>query len=156
MARPIETLLSLPRVRLVNRVPILETEQYIRRFVNQTPYRPRLVRHALEVAQASAQHFSADERGLSTLLNEVGSVEYVVTQHSQDIMEAMLGDICDDGLIFKRFEGKIEPLFDESQALRQVSKLAESLADKTKEESFDIARALMIHLPTSNKGFCAS
>jgi len=44
MPRPIETLLSLPRVRLIDRVPILETKKYVKRFMGQPVLLPlRLV-----------------------------------------------------------------------------------------------------------------
>jgi hypothetical protein len=62
-------------------------------------------------------------------------------------MEEMLGGICDDGSPFKKFEEQIRPLCELSRSLFQVSKLADSLADRTKEESIDVARALMIVLP---------
>ena len=147
MPRPIETLLSLPRVRLVDRVPIIETEKFVRRFIDRVDYRPRLVKHALGVCKGSVQQFSMDDEGLSALLEELKSTEYVVTKRSQRTMEDMLSGIYGDGLIFKGFEAEIEPLYDESQPLRQVSKMADNLADKAKEESIDVARALRIGLP---------
>jgi hypothetical protein len=147
MPRPIESLLSLPRVRLFNRVPILETEKLVRRFIGLPDYRPKLVKPALEVSQASAQQFSTDDEGLSALLKEIGSVEYIVTKRSKGTVEEMLSGICEDGSLFKEFEGQIQPLCELSRDLLRVSKFADSLADKTKEESIDVARALMIALP---------
>jgi hypothetical protein len=148
MPRPIETLLSLPRVRLIDRVPILETEQYVRRFVGQPAYRPKLIKHAMKVSEGAAQQFSVDDMGLAMLLEEIDSAEYVVTKRSKRIMEEMLKGICADGLIFKEFEGAIDPLCEISPSLRQVSKIADGLADKAKEETIDVARALLIELPT--------
>jgi hypothetical protein len=148
MPRPIETLLSLPRLRLIDRVPIVETEEHVRRFVERTEYRHKLVKEALQVSQGSAKQFSADDEGLSALLEEIDSAEYIVTRRSKWIMEEMLKGICADGRIFKGFEDKIQPLCNLSQPLRETSKLADSLADKTKEESLDVARALLISLPT--------
>jgi len=148
MPRPIETILSLPRVRLFNRVPILETEELVRRFIGQVDYRPTLVRDAMEVSNGSARQFSADDGALSSLLEELNSAEYIVTERSKMVLEQMLRGICGDGTIFKDFERQIKPLFDISQLLRQVSQLADRLADKTKEESVDVARNLMIELPT--------
>jgi hypothetical protein len=147
MPRPIETLLSLPRVRLFERVPILETQELVRRFINRPDYQPKLVNRTLEVSQASAKQFSSDDEGLCTLLNEINSVEYVVTRRSKRVIEGMLEDICDDGSLFKRFEDQIRPLFEISRNLLQASKLADSLADRTKEEAIDVARTLMITLP---------
>ncbi len=148
MPRPIETLLSLPRVRLIDRVPILETEKYVRRFMNRSEYQAKLVKQALQVSEGSAQQFSIDDQGLSALLEEIDSAEYIVTKRSKRIMEDMLNGICADGSIFKKFEGDIDPLCDISRQLREVSKLADSLADRAKEESLDVARALLIDLPT--------
>jgi len=148
LPRPIETLLSLPRVRLIDKVPILETEQYVRRYVERTEYHPKLVKQALRVSDGSACQFSADEEGLSTLLREVASAEYVVTERSKQMMEGMLNSICADGRIFKGFESSIAPLCEISQPLRNSSNLADSLADQAKEESLDLARALLINLPT--------
>jgi hypothetical protein len=147
MPRPIESLLSLPRVRLFNRVPILETERLVRRYIGLRDYQPKLVKPAMEVSQASARQFSSDDEGLSALLKEIGSAEYIVTKRSKETMEEMLSGICEDGSLFKEFEGQIEPLCRLSHNLLRVSKLADSLADKTKEESIDVARALMIDPP---------
>lgn len=147
MPRPIETLLSLPRVRLADRVPILETERLVHQLVERGEYQPRLVKNAFEVSRGSAHQFSMDDQGLSTLLEEINSAEYIVTKRSKRVMEQMLNGIYGDGFVFKRFENEIEPLCQISQPLREVSKLADSLADKTKEESIDVARALMIDLP---------
>jgi hypothetical protein len=147
MPRPIETLLSLPRVRLVNRVPIVETDELIRRFVNRADYEPRLVRNALEVSDGSARQFSVDDKGLSTLLEEINSTEYVVTKRSRILMQRLLNGIYGDGFIFKEFEDGIEPLCRISPHLRKASKVADQLAVKTREESVDLARALMIDLP---------
>ena len=147
MPRPIETLLSLPRLRLADRVPILETGKLVRQLRDRTEYRTKLVKNAFEVSRSSAHQFSMDDEGLSTLLEEINSVEYIVTKRSKRVMEQMLNGIYGDGYVFKQFEHEIEPLCQISQPLRQVSKLADSLVDKTKEESIDVARALMIDLP---------
>ena len=147
MPRPLETLLSPPRVRLANRVPILETERLVRRLVDPTKYQPKLIKNAFEISRGSAHQFSIDDEGLSTLLEEINSLEYVVTKRSKKVMEEMLNGIYGDGFVFKEFESEIEPLCRISQPLRDVSKLADGLADKTKEESIDVARALMIDLP---------
>lgn len=148
MPRPIESLLSLPRVRLIDRVPILETEEYVKRLMKRTEYHAKLVQRAFQVSERSAQQFASDDHGLCTLLAELDSADYVVTKRSKSILEAMLSGICADGSIFKEFEQDFNPLFEMSRSLREVSKLAGSLADRTKEESLDVARALLIDLPT--------
>lgn len=137
----------MPRVRLFDRVPILETEELVRSYLNRPEQQRKLVKNAIEVSKGSAHQFSLDDRGLTTLLDEIGSSEYVVTKRSKAVLEALLDGIYDDGLIFKEFEDEIEPLCHVSQPLREVSKLADALADRTKEESIDAARALMIRLP---------
>jgi hypothetical protein len=147
MPRPIESLLSLPRLRLFDRVPILETEKLIRSHMNQTNNQPKLVKAALGVSEGSAIQFSNDDVGLSTLLNELNSADYIVTKRSRTVMEQMLSGICKDGSMFKEFEHQIEPLYELSRRLLQMSKFADALADKTKEESIDVARALMLNLP---------
>jgi hypothetical protein len=147
MSRPIETLLTLPRVRLISKVPIIETERLIERLLHRPEYRLKLAKNALRVSAGSAQQFSLDDMGLSTMLEEINTANYVVTKRSKTMMEEMLKGICGDGLIFKDFEKHIEPLYEVSQDLERVSKLADSLVDKTKEESLDVARALLIQLP---------
>lgn len=147
MPRPIETLLTLPRVRLINKVPILETERLIQRLMDRPEYRSKLAKNALRVSEGSAQQFSLDDKGLSTLLEEINTADYIVTKRSKTTMEEMLKGICGDGLIFKDFESQIEPLYEVSQDLQRVSEFADSLADRTKEESLDVARALLIQLP---------
>ena len=147
MPRPLETLLSFPRVRLIDRVPILETQQYVKRFIEQTEYQPKLIKQALKVSNGSAQQFSTDDEGLSTLLDEVAKTEYVVTERSRRAVEEMLNGICADGRVFKRFESCIRPLCEISRNLREASTLADSLADRAKEESMDVARALLIPPP---------
>ena len=116
--------------------------------MGQPAYRQKLVRGAMEVSERSAQQFSLDDTGLATLLEEIDSAEYVVTKRSKRIMEEMLKGICADGFIFKEFEAEINPLCEISPPLRQVSKIADGLADKAKEETIDVARALLIDLPT--------
>ena len=119
LARPIETLLSLPRVRLIDRVPIIETEAYVRRFMHRIETQPKLVQKSLQVSNESAELFSADDKGLSSLLGEFNYAEYVVTNNSKRVMEGMLSQICADGDIFKGFEAKIQPLCAISQPLRK-------------------------------------
>ena len=82
------------------------------------------------------------------MLDEIVWAEYVVTRSSKRVMEEMLNGICADGRIFKSFEESIEPLCEICPPLREASTLADSLADKAKEESLDVARALLLHLPT--------
>jgi hypothetical protein len=149
LSRPIETLLSFPRVRLIDRVPIVETQEYIRRLVHRIEYQQKLIKQAISVSNGTARQFSADDEGLSTLLQEMGSAAYVVTQRSKRVMGNMLNGICADGRIFKEFEKDIQPLSNISPPLRDASTLADQLADKTKEESLDLARALLINLPTA-------
>ena len=119
----------------------------IQRFRDRVEYRPKLLKNALRVSEGSAEQFAADDAGLSTLLEEINSTEYVVTKRSRTIMQGILSDIYGDGYIFKEFEGEIQPLCEISPPLLQMSKLADSLADKTKEETIDVARALLIDLP---------
>jgi hypothetical protein len=128
-------------------VPILETQEYVRRFMQREEYRPRLVKDALKVSKGSAHQFSVDDEGLSTLLQQIDSAEYVVTQRSKRVMEDMLNGICADGHVYKGFEDNIKPLCEISRPLRDVSGLANSLANKAREESIDVARALLINLP---------
>jgi hypothetical protein len=116
--------------------------------MGQLAYRQKLVKQSTEVSERSAQQFSLDDTGLAALLEEIDSAEYVVTKRSKRIMEEMLKGICADGFIFKEFEAEIDPLCEFSPTLRQVSKIADGLADKAKEETIDVARALLIDLPT--------
>jgi hypothetical protein len=106
-----------------------------------------LVKQAIKVSRGSAQQFSTDDEGLSTLLHEIDSAEYIVTNRSKRVMEEMLNGICADGRIFKGFEDSIQPLCEISPPLRDASTLADRLADKAKEDSLDVARALLLHLP---------
>lgn len=107
------------------------------------------MKHALKVSGASAQQFSIDEKGLSTLLEEIDTGEYTLTRRSRVVMESMLSGIYEDGLIFKEYERDVETLYEFSRDLQRISKLA----DKTKEESIDVARALMIRLPQHHEVF---
>jgi hypothetical protein len=150
MPRPIETLLTLPRVRLANRVPIHETETLIRQLAEREEFQRKLTERAFEVSRGSAKQFSRDDRDLSTLLHEISTAEYIVTRRSKTALGDMLNGIYRDGFVFKEFEHQIEPLCDLSRPLREVSKLADDLADRTKEESIDLARALLIDLPKLN------
>jgi hypothetical protein len=147
MSRPIETLLALPRVKLTDRVPIIETQAYIHRAMNQNPYQMNLINRALQVSGRSAKQFSNDDQGLTTLLSELNSNEYAVTKHSVAILQNLINDICSDGFIYREFENEIEPLTELSEPLRQTSKLAGNLADKTREETFDLAHMLLIAPP---------
>jgi hypothetical protein len=123
----------------------------VKHFITSAEYVPKLVKQSLAVSKSSAKQFSVDDHDLSGLLAELDSAEYIVTKRSKLVMEHMLRDICADGMIFKGFEAKIQPLCNISQPLRVLSGLADSLADKAKEESMDVARALLIELPTSKR-----
>lgn len=120
----------------------------MRLFKDREAYRPKLVQQALQVARGSAKQFSTDEESLSTLLDEIDSTQYVVTKRSKRTMEDMLSGICADGSVYKAFEDEIDPLCRSSPTLYETSKLADGLADRAKEESLDVARALLISLPT--------
>ena len=115
--------------------------------MNRSEHTQRLINRALQVSKGSADQFSVDDKGLSVLLEEVDSAEYIVTRRSKRVMEEMLNGICEDGQIYKGFEQKIHPLYDRSPPLQYISKLAYNLADRTKEGSLDLARALLIDLP---------
>ena len=104
---------------------------------------------SIRVSDGCADQFSADETSLSVLLDMVGSAEYVVTDRSRRVMDAMLNGICADGSLFKGFHETIEPLCRLSPNLREVSSVADNLANRTKEESLDLARALLLPLPNS-------
>ena len=103
---------------------------------------------AIRVSDGSADQFSADEKGLSVLLEQVDSLEYVVTERSKRVIDAMLNGICADGSVFKDFEDTIRPLCEISPNLTEVSTMADNLANRAKEQSIDLARALLIPLPT--------
>jgi hypothetical protein len=120
----------------------------VKHFIERAEYRYKLVKQALRVSDESALQFSKDDQGLTTLLGEIHSAEYIVTERSKRVMEEMLNGICADGRIFKGFERNIQPLCAISPPLRNTSSLANSLTDKAKEQSLDLARALLIHLPT--------
>ena len=136
-------------MRLIDRVPILETQEYIRRLIHRIEYQHKLIKQATSVSTGTVHQFSTDDEGLSTLLQETGSAAYVVTQRSKRVVGDMLNGICADGRVFKEFEKNIQPLCNISPPLRDASTLADRLADKTKEESIDLARALLIKLPTA-------
>jgi len=150
MPRPIETLFTLPRVRLIDKVPILETEMQVQRLIDRPNYHFKLAKNALRVSEGSAQQFAVDDNGLLKLLEQIETDEYIVTRRSKRILEEMLKDICGDGAIFKDFENHIQPLYEVSPDLQRVSKFASSLADKTKEETMDVARALLVQVPKPN------
>jgi len=82
--------------------------------MKHSEYAPKLINRALQVSKGSAQQFSVDDKGLSTLLDEIDSAEYIVTKRSKGVMEKMLNGICADGRIYKGFEQEIEPLCDAS------------------------------------------
>jgi len=149
LPRPIETLLSLPRVRLIDRVPVLETQEYVRRLAPRLQYRCRLVNQAITVSNGCANQFSTDEKGLSVLLDEVDSSEYVVTERSKRVIDNMLNGICADSSVFKDFENTIQPLCEISPNLREVTSVADTHANRAKEQSIDLARALLMPLPTT-------
>jgi hypothetical protein len=118
------------------------------RLAARAQYRHRLVNQAIRVSDGSADQFSTDHKGLSVLLEEVNSSEYVVTERSKRVIDDMLNGICADGCVFKEFEDTIQPLCQISSDLTKASAIADDLANSAKEQSIDLARALLIPLPT--------
>jgi len=125
----------------------LETQEYIRRLAPRVQYRCRLVNHGIAASNGCANQFSTDEKGLSVLLDEVDSSEYVVTERSKRVIGSMLNGICADGSVFKDFQNTIQPLCEISPSLREASSVADTHASRAKEQSIDLARALLMPLP---------
>ncbi len=151
MPRPLETILSLPRVRLVSKVPVVETERLVQLYVDKPRFRPTLIQHATDVARGSYFQFSRDEASLRHVITVVNTNRYVVTRKSRLAMSDLVNDVYGDGVIYKRFDRTIEPLIESSEILWKVSELAESKADSAAEQSLDVARLLGLSIPKSRE-----
>lgn len=145
--RPIDTILALSRVRLINKVPLLETEQLVRLFLDQVNLRKKLVEHATGVTEGSYRQFESDDEALVALADEIESAQYCVTRHAQARLTSLVRDIFGDGVIYKKFAASIEPLFEESNYLERISGLTSRVVDSTHEHSLDVARLIGAPVP---------
>jgi hypothetical protein len=145
--RPIDTILALSRVRLVNKVPVLETEQLVRLLIDRVEFRKTLVEHATGVTEGSYRQFESDDEALVTLADEIESARYCVTRHAQACLASLVRDIFGDGVIYKKFAANIRPLFEESDYLERISGLTARVVDSTHEHSLDVARLIGAPVP---------
>ncbi len=91
--------------------------------------------------------FESDDKTLTTLTDEIESEEYFVTRHAQRRLAELVHDIFGDGRIYKKFASNIEPLFNESKYLEQLSSLTSQVVDSTYEHSVDVARLIGARIP---------
>jgi len=138
-----------PRVRLTQKVPLVETEKLVVRFAEKPEYQPILVANTKRVAQHSYYSFCEDEIILWNLLHAIISDMYTVSLRTQLYLRRLLNDTYGDSLIFKEFERKIEFLMEISKELKDLSRKVERVADTTKNYSLEIGQELGIKLPNT-------
>lgn len=148
MRRPLETILSLPRVRLVNKVPLVETEELIELYIDKRRYRGVLVRHATKVTEGAYIEFVRDDESLTSIIDEINKEDFFVTRKARAAIRELVTGIYGDGIIFKQFEAKIKPLFTDSAELEEITKITDRVADSTKEHSLDVARLVGVSIAT--------
>ncbi len=147
MRRPLETVLLWPRVRLTQKVPLVEAEELVTRYANEPRYQPILVKSATRVTRHSYFYFSEDEVHLWNLLQAILSDVYSVSLRTKLSLRRLLNDVYGDSLIFKEFDRKIEFLFEISRDLKDLALKVEKIAESTKNYSVEIGDALGIKLP---------
>lgn len=148
MRRPLETVMVWPpRVRLTQKIPIVETEELVMRFAEKPDYQPILVANTKSVAQQSYYSFCEDEIILRNLLRAIISDMYTVSLRAQLYLRRLLNDTYGDSLVFKEFEDKIQFLMEISKELEVLSKKVEQVANTTKDYSLEIGEELGIKLP---------
>jgi len=145
--RPLETILGIPRVRLTQRVPLVETEKMVSIFLDRGPYRPMLVKRATEVTELSYRYFCDDEASLMSLRAAVNSKEFAVNLRTQMILSSLLTGMHQDGGRFKGFEERIEPLMDLSPILEHVARMADEKVDGVRERAEEIGELIGVRVP---------
>jgi hypothetical protein len=150
MRRPLETVLLWPRVRLTQKVPLIEAEELVTRYADEPEYQPILVKSATRVTEHSYFYFREDEAHLWNLLRAIVSNMYSVSLRTKLNLRRLLNDAYGDSLIFKEFDRKIEFLFDISKDLKDLTLKVEKIAESTKNYSIEIGEVLGIKLPSTS------
>jgi len=150
MRRPLETVLLWPRVRLTQKVPLIEAEELVTKYADKPEYQPVLVKSATRVAQHSYFYFREDEALLWNLLQAIISNMYSISLRTRLNLRRLLNDAYGDSLVFKEFDRKIEFLFDISKDLKDLALKVEKIAESSKNYSIEIGEALGIKLPSTS------
>lgn len=144
MKRPIETLLTLPRVKLERRIPISEFTRSLQFYSLDL-----ILKYAREISERSKRIFYLDETVLSAILT--GLIEgYKVTLRSQVLLRELLTDVYHDARKFSVYEQKISPYrridikldFETSQALDK--------AEECKGYAEDIGDLMSMKIPAES------
>ncbi len=142
-----ETILTIPRVKLTRRVPLVETEKLVNFHVERPSYHPMLVKRTTEVMERSYMYFCKDETYLLSLMAAVNSNEFTVSVRTQMALSTMLTDVYSDGLTFKGFEDSIEPLLELSQSLEEMTKLTDKKVDDNSCYAEEIGELIGVKIP---------
>lgn len=150
MRIPLETILTLPRVKLTRRVPIIEAEKLVKFYVDKPRYHSMLLKHTKKVTGQSYVYFCDDETSLLGLMAAVNSKDYAVSVKSQVVLSDLLTDVYDDSLTFKNFEENIEPLIDISSDLEEMTSLTDQKAYSTRRYAKDLGDLIGVKVPREN------
>ena len=148
MLKPLETIMpTLQRVRVVQATGIVETEQLIKRQIDNSKYIPRLIKYSVQITHQSHSIFSNDEACLFYLFAEMLSGEYMITRPARQRLLGMLSGIYSDCNVFRNFKETIKPLFDSSTYLEELTIATNTKANSTKKYGKRIETISGIEVP---------
>jgi len=137
--KPLEIILGLSRVRLPQKVPIVEAAKLLELYIDKPKHQQTLLRHAKTVTEHSYLHFSDDETNLIYLGKAVLSSEYLITETARTRLSRLVNDVCGDRIIYNKFQKAMTPLLEVSDSLEQLSMATKLKAGSAERKAKDMA-----------------
>ncbi|MGQ9543723.1 MAG: hypothetical protein ACUVTM_06545 [Candidatus Bathyarchaeia archaeon] len=137
--KPLEIILGLSRVRLPQRIPIVETAELLELHHDNPKLQHALLRHAENVTKNSYWQFSSDEVFLTCIGEALLSNEYLVTASTRVRLSRLVNDVCGDKLIYNGFQQAMRPLFKVSESLEELSIATRLKAGSADRKARDVA-----------------
>ncbi|MEM3429552.1 MAG: hypothetical protein QXL25_06685 [Candidatus Bathyarchaeia archaeon] len=137
--KPLEIILGLSRVRLPQKIPIVETAELLELHHDNPRLQNTLLKHAENVTKKSYWQFSSDETLLTYIGEALLSNEYLVTSAARMRLSRLVNDVCGDKLIYNGFQHAMRPLFKVSESLEELSIATGLKAGLAERKAKDVA-----------------
>ncbi|MEM2942047.1 MAG: hypothetical protein QXT81_01320 [Candidatus Bathyarchaeia archaeon] len=144
--KPIETILGLSRVRLAQRIPIVEATELLELRPDEPGFWRSILKPAEILTEKSYLQFSSDELSLTLLERAVLSRKFLVTNSARMSLGRLVNDVCGDELIYKRFRKVLTPLFEISDDLEEAALAAGIKASSAQRKAIDLANCVGLQI----------
>jgi hypothetical protein len=149
--QPLDVMIGLKRVRLVQRIGIVEARRLIEQKIDEPKYHPHLIKYSTQISCSSNLIFTNDEIGLAYVVEKLLSQQVVTTEKAGQALSDMLAGLYSDRDVFKTFEKTIKPFFDLSPYLEESTIAARMKADSAKKygEKIEILSGIQVPKPNN-------